>query len=95
MAAQDEKGNWSIVNLVLAVVTIILSLGALLGLARKKDGTAARIMTLIPVAIAVTAFLMIENWTASMIWLNWWTVLYAVVLAVQVAIVSGLKNSAE
>ena len=95
LAAQDEKGNWSVVNLVLAVVTIILSLGALLGLARKKDGTAARIMTLIPVAIAVTAFLMIENWTASMIWLNWWTVLYAVVLAVQVAIVSGLKNSAE
>lgn len=95
LAAQDTKGNWSVVNLVLAVVTIILSLGALLGLARKKDGTAARIMTLIPVAIAVTAFLMIENWTASMIWLNWWTVLYAVVLAVQVAIVSGLKNSAE
>ncbi len=95
LAAQDEKGNWSVVNLVLAVVTIILSLGALLGLARKKDGTAARTMTLIPVAIAVTAFLMIENWTASMIWLNWWTVLYAVVLAVQVAIVSGLKNSAE
>lgn len=95
LAAKDTKGNWSVVNLVLAVVTIILSLGALLGLARKKDGTAARIMTLIPVAIAVTAFLMIENWTASMIWLNWWTVLYAVVLAVQVAIVSGLKNSAE
>lgn len=95
LAAEDTKGNWSVVNLVLAVVTIILSLGALLGLARKKDGTAARIMTLIPVAIAVTAFLMIENWTASMIWLNWWTVLYAVVLAVQVAIVSGLKNSAE
>ncbi len=95
LAAEDTKGNWSVVNLVLAVVTIILSLGALLGLARKKDGTAARIMTLIPVAIAVTAFLMIENWTASMIWFNWWTVLYAVVLAVQVAIVSGLKNSAD
>ncbi len=52
-------------------------------------------MTLIPVAIAVTAFLLIENVTASMIWLNWWTALYAVVLAVQVAIVAGLKNSAE
>lgn len=95
LAAQDTKGNWSVVNLVLAVVTIILSLAALLGLARKKDGKASRILTLIPVAIAVTAFLLIENLSASMIWLNWWTALYAVVLAVQVAIVSSLKNSRE
>ncbi len=95
LAAQDTKGNWSVVNLVLAVVTIILSLAALLGLARKKDGTVPRILTLVPVAIAVTAFLFIENLSASMIWLNWWTVLYAVVLAIQVAIVSSLKNSRE
>lgn len=95
LAAEDTKGNWSVVNLVLAVVTAILSLVALIGLARRKDGKAARIMTLVPVAIAVIAFLMIENVTASMIWLNWWTALYAVVLAVQVAIVAGLKNSAE
>lgn len=100
LAAQDEKGNWSIVNLVLSAATILLSLVALIGLARRKEEgednhKLVRILTLIPVAIAATAFLLIEDLSASAIWFNWWTALYAVVLAVQIAIVSSLKNSRE
>lgn len=100
LAAQDEKGNWSIVNLVLAAFTVLLSLVALIGLARRNEEgeanhTAARIATLIPVAVAAIVFMLVEDLSASAIWFNWWTVLYAVVLAVQVAIVSSFKNSRE
>ncbi len=81
----DNKDGWSVINVVLAGLTAILSVIALIGIASKEDGKriGARLATVVIAVGVIILVFFTENFSQPMIWLNWWTVLYAVLLAIQ------------
>lgn len=85
LADTDSKDGWSVVNVVLAGLTAILSVIALTGIASREDGKriGARLTTVVIAVGAVVAILFTENFSLPMIWLNWWTILYAMLFVLQ------------
>lgn len=100
LGAEDSKNEWSLGNAVLAGITALLGLIALLGLVRRKDDSEnnhvlVRVLTAVPLAAAVIAFFVIEDLSASMVWFNGWTLLFALVAVVQIVLFFASRRTTE
>ena len=100
LGAEDTKNEWSLGNAILTGITALLGLIALIGLARRKDDgennhALVRVLTLVPLAAAVIAFFVIEDLSASMVWFNGWTLLFALVAVVQIVLFFASRRTTE
>lgn len=93
----DEK-TWSLVNAVIAVVMAIAGVATLVGIFRKKDGdkqVIVRVLSAVLAAAAVLVFFVVEHIPSSMIWVNNWTLLFAVLAVAQIIAISRTKKENE
>lgn len=92
LSAQDSKKEWSLVNVLLAAAAAVLSIITLAGI-RGSEGRARqlRLLTIVPAVIAIIAVLMVEDFTASLGWINGWTLLFAAIAIAQVALMASVK----
>ena len=75
--------QWSVVNLILMVLAVILGAGTMAGLfRRKREG---KLIGLIPAVVALAAFLLTEDMTQPITAVDRWTPLMAVILAAAAA----------
>ncbi len=100
LGAEDSKSEWSLGSAILAGITALLGLIALVGLARRKDNgesshVLVRVLTIAPLAAAVIAFFVIEDLSASMVWFNGWTLLFALIAVVQVVLFVLSRKTTE
>ena len=100
LAATDDKtgsdNEWSIVNAIAAVITVLISIIALAGISKKQGkGKTLSAVTAIPAIGAVVAFFMLENLSSPMVFLNAWSWLFVGVLAVQVFIFAMTKQKSS
>lgn len=98
LAAQDSKKSWSVVNLALSIVTVLVGLVSLAGAFTKRKEhenkhTAARVLTLVPTIGVVVAFFFLENLSLPLGWFNTWSILFGAVLIIQLILVSMGKAS--
>ena len=102
LGTEDSKTNtgnskWSVVNLVLAALTALLSVIALAGIVTKSKGdkksSIIRAITLIPAISAAVAFFLIENLSLAMGWFNTWTILFAGIAILQIVLLTNTKRS--
>lgn len=102
LGTEDSKTNkdnarWSVINLILAALTVLMSLISLAGLVTKsknsKRASIIRGITLIPAIGSVIALFLIENISLAMGWFNAWTILFAVIAAIQIALLGSAKRS--
>ena len=92
---------WALLNLILAICTGIISAVLLAGYFGRKDERdenededednterkgGIRILSLIPTAASVIAFILTENMSNPMVFTDRWTILMAVILLVQAAV---------
>ncbi|MDR2523935.1 MAG: hypothetical protein LBC95_00095 [Candidatus Nomurabacteria bacterium] len=102
LGASDAK-DWSLVNLLLTVAVAVMSLVMIVRNfvgredddKRTKRHTALRFLSLIPVAGAVIAFLLVEDLSLPMGWLNQWTILLAGIAIVQVVIAAVSRRGED
>ena len=99
-----DSPAWALINLIMTIVTGLISAVLLAGWHRRKDEEAddnedssrrsrlARLFSLIPAAGAVTAFILTENMSDPMVLTDKWTVLMAVILMIQAAIAMMAKK---
>lgn len=93
----DEK-TWSLVNAVIAVAMAIAGIATLVGIFRKKDGdkqVTVRVLSAVLAAAAVLVFFVVEHIPSSMIWVNNWTLLFAVLAVAQIIAISRTKKENE
>jgi uncharacterized repeat protein (TIGR02543 family) len=94
LGAEDNK-QWSVVNLILAIGTVLTSVIVLIGYLGKGEGEKKhglwRVSTLIPAAGAVVAFLLTEDWSLPIALVDMWTILMAAITIV--VIVLAVKAS--
>ena len=98
LSAQDEKGNWSIIKVLLTIAAALASLVMMLGLIgsnRSSRKLHSRIFSIVPAALAIAALFMIEDFTGSMIWFNVYTWLMLIFVLVQSFIIGTSKNADE
>ena len=100
LAATDNKDEnkveWSIVNAIAAVITVLVSIIALAGISKKQGRSKTlSIVTIVPAIGAVVAFFMLENLSSPMVFLNAWSWLFVGVLAVQVFILAMTKQKSS
>ena len=98
LSAQDEKGNWSIINVLLTIAAALASLVMMLGLIgsnRSSRKLHSRIFSIVPAALAIAALFMIEDFTGNMIWFNVYTWLMLIFVLVQSFIIGTSKNADE
>ncbi len=97
LADESNKKGWSVINLALTGLTALLSVIALIGFSKKDDEkhTGARLTTVLVAAAAIVAFFLTEDLSSSMIWFNWWTLLYAALFTAQVIVKPGHQSSDE
>ena len=99
---------WALINLILAILTVIGSLILLIGLIGKKkdedeDGTPEQIKkkkgwrwsSLIPAIGAVIAFILTENMHNPMAWVDKWTILMVIIAVVQIVVMILSKKKKE
>ena len=88
LSDEDSQNGWSVINVVLSSLTAIISILALIGIANREDSKriGARLVTAVVAAGAIITIFFTEDFSASMIWLNWWTILYAALLILQLMI---------
>lgn len=98
LSAEDNREQWSLINLLLTIIIAALSIIALAGLgAKNKDGkrTASRLLTLVPALGAGAVLLFVENFSAAMGWVNIWTLLIVALVVVQMILLANTKVDAE
>lgn len=97
LGAEDTKANWSVVNAALAGFIAILAVVALAGIRRNEadNNTGARLFMIVPAAVAVIAFFLIEDVSGSMAWFNVWTWLFAGILVVQAILATLTTRTAN
>lgn len=84
---QDAEKTWSLVNVLLAIATTILSVVAVLGLRKgDEDSKLIRLLTIVPAVGAIGIVLWVEDFTAKLGWFNTWTILLAVIVIAQVVL---------
>ncbi|MGE5299167.1 MAG: hypothetical protein ACM3KF_03950 [Acidobacteriota bacterium] len=97
-SAQDtkEEKHWSLVNVLLAGVAVVMSIITLAGI-RGSEGRAKwlRILTIIPAVGAIIAVLTVEDFTASLGWMNGWTLLFMVIVIAQAVLRANVKPAEQ
>lgn len=93
-SAQDtkEQKHWSLVNVLLAGVAVVMSTITLAGV-RNAEGRAKwlRILTIIPAVGAVITVLVVEDFTAKLGWINSWTLLFLALVIAQAILRASAK----
>ena len=93
-SAQDtkEEKHWSLVNVLLAGVAVVMSIITLAGV-RGSEGRAKwlRILTIIPAVGAIVAVLTVEDFTSSLGWVNGWTLLFIAIAIAQTILMTSVK----
>ncbi len=93
-SAQDtkEEKHWSLVNVLLAGVAVVMSISTLAGI-RGSEGRAKwlRILTIIPAVGAIIAVLTVEDFTATLGWVNGWTLLFVAIAIAQTVLMTSVK----
>lgn len=93
-SAQDtkEEKHWSLVNVLLAGVAVVMSIITLAGI-RGSEGRAKwlRILTIIPAVGAIIAVLTVEDFTATLGWVNGWTLLFVAIAIAQTILMTSVK----
>lgn len=94
---QDAEEKWSLVNALLAAATVILSVIAVAGIRQsEEDSKLIRLLTILPAVGAVGAVLWIEDFTAAGPgWVSPWTLLFAAIIALQVALFRSVDAAEE
>lgn len=100
------NGSWALLNLIMTIITGIISAVLLVGIFGKKedeneDGEEveikrhrlARLMSLIPAIGAVIIFIITEDMSNPMALVDGWTILMAVILLIQVVVAMIAKKS--
>lgn len=98
-AAEDAKLTWSLANVLLAAAAVVMGLMALLGLfGKREEGEEAmngRRITAIALGVgALAGLLFLEDFGGSMSIVDVWSLAFAALVAVQVAIIMSLKRAA-
>ena len=114
-------GAWALINLILTIVTTLLSILLLIGYIGKKkkaledeDGNVVldengkevmeyeknkkglwRLISIIPALIAITVFILTEDMTLPMIFVDKWTILHVVIALVQVVVMVLCKKKKD
>lgn len=88
--------EWSVVNVLLAAAVAAMSVITLAGV-RGSEGRARtfRLLTIAPAVAAVVAVLLVEDFSTKLGFVNGWTLLFAVAVAAQVALMSQVKSAAS
>ncbi|MCL1876887.1 fibro-slime domain-containing protein [Candidatus Saccharibacteria bacterium] len=93
---EEDGGAWALLNLLLTIGTVIASIVLIvLYYVGRKDNDdeevhrngVIRVLSLIPAVGAVIAFILTEDWTLPMIWIDRWTLLMVIIAIVQIAVV--------
>jgi hypothetical protein len=94
LGAEDDKEckEWSLLNLLLALLTTLASIVVLIArLSKSKDvsnrHSMLRTLTLVPAVGAIVTFLLIEDWSLPMGFVNSWTQLMISILVLQIVLV--------
>jgi hypothetical protein len=106
LGARDSAEHWALLNLILAIGTVLASvvlLLAWLGGKAKDDDKGEdnnrhgllRTLTLVPAAGAVIAFLLTEDWTLPMRFVDVWTWLMIVIAVVQIVLIVFATRRAQ
>lgn len=82
--AGPEESAWALINLLLALVTLLGGALTLLGLFGKRGSM--RLASILPALGAPIAFLLTENLRGPMAFTDRWTLLMAVIALVQLAL---------
>ena len=90
LGAQDNKA-WALLNLILALLTVVGAIILLLAWLGKDDSDdnrhgVLRVLSLVPAVAAVIAFFLTEDWTLPMKFVDVWTWLMLVIAVVQVVL---------
>lgn len=98
-AAEDAKPTWSLVNVLLAAAAVVMGLMALLGLfGKKEEGEEAmngrRVVVIVLGVSSIAGLLFLEDFGGSMSVADVWSLAFAVLVAVQLAIITSLKRAA-
>lgn len=97
-AAEDSKPTWSFANTLLAAAAVVMGLMALLGLFGKREEgeesrNGRRIIAVVLGAGSIVALLSLENFAGSMSFVDLWSLGFAALVAVQIAIIASLKRA--
>ena len=106
-----EENYWALLNLIMTILTGIISAILLVGyFGRKEDDEEnddennedktnrkgfVRLMSIIPAAGAVIAFILTENMNNPMILTDRWTILMAVIMLIQAVVALFAKKSED
>lgn len=111
MAGVEETPYWALLNLIMTILTGIISAVLLVGYFGKKEDDEendeesddektnrkgfVRLMSLIPAVGAVIAFVLTENMNNPMIFTDRWTILMAAILLIQAVVAIFAKKSED
>ena len=98
---------WALVNLLLTICTAIAAIVLLIGLAGKKkeddEGVEKKVnkkvfwrwFSLVPAIGAIIAFILTELPLDNMIYVDWWTLLMAVIAVIQIVVIFLSRKKTE
>ena len=92
---ETAGGAWALINLILMVVTALLSIILVLGFFFRKEKFAARFSSLIPAIGGVIAFFLTENMRNPMCIWDKWTLLMAIIALVQIVVVFVARHKKD
>ena len=110
MAGVEENSYWALLNLIMTILTGIISAVLLVGYFGKKEDDEenddenedktnrkgfTRVMSLIPAVGAAIIFILTENMNNPMILTDRWTILMAVILLIQAIVAIFAKKSED
>lgn len=100
LAAQDSSTSWSVVNALLAIMSTVMGVIALLGLfARRAEGEeskiGSRIISVVLSVGMVVGLFLVEDFTAPMAIVNIWTLLFAAIVVTQAIIATMHASGTE
>lgn len=96
----NDQQSWALLNLILAIVTALISIILLIGYLGKdrndehKRGL-TRLLSLVPAIGAFVVFFLTEDWTLPMVWVDMWTILMAVILVAQIVLVINARRDGD
>ncbi|MCL2451858.1 InlB B-repeat-containing protein [Candidatus Saccharibacteria bacterium] len=107
LGARDEN-YWALLNLLLAIGTVLASVVVLIlyFTGRKDDEDeqekeevkrhgVARVLSIVPAVAAVIAFILTEDWTLPMRWVDRWTLLMVLIAVVQIVVLIFARKKRE